>query len=157
MDDRPFRHDGSAAWLRHQNRGFRRGRRFRHDDDAAGSVRMRSRGPGALNLLASYENFAPLRVIRGPRRAHRRHAAAEGFDLVGLVPGVLGRHVAVDDALADRVAVAAARRDAEKRRPKPVRLAAIDRRRLVEKEAAEPAPRALALRLRERLAADEVA
>src|SRR6185369_15349381 len=68
-----------------------------------------------------------------------------------------GRHVAVDDALPDRVAVAAARRDAEKRRPKPDRLTAIDGGGLLEEEAAEPAPRRLAFRLCERLAADESA
>src|SRR3954447_25559139 len=98
---------------------------------------MGSRSRGALNLMASHENLAPLRIVRRPWRAHRRDAAAEGFDLVAFVAGMLGRHVAVDDAFADRVAVAAACRDAEKRRPKPDRLAAIDGGGLLEEEAAE--------------------
>src|SRR5215204_5526824 len=68
---------------------------------------------------------------RGARRSRSRV----------LMPGMLGRHIAIDDALADRVAVAAARGDAEKRRATPDRLAAIDGGGLVEEEAAELAAR----------------
>ena len=42
-------------------------------------------GPSELG-----QNLPPLRIVRRLPRAHRRHAAAEGLDVVARVAGVLG-------------------------------------------------------------------